>query len=64
MTDFRVVNHGSVVSIVSQSAAAKAFAENNFFVEPWQGTPNHFTTDHRVAWNLAERLMEEGWTVG
>lgn len=61
--DFRVQLHGSVWTIIALSDAAKAFAEENLPVEGWQGTPQHFSTDHRVAMEIARRLQEDGFTV-
>lgn len=59
-TDFRFINHGSVVTVVAVSEAAKEFAAEAFkFVEDWQGTPEQFTTDWRVARDIFDRLHAE-----
>jgi hypothetical protein len=63
MTDFHVINHGSVWTIVAVSPEAIAFAQDSFEVESWQGFSENFTTDHRAAHNLVERLIIEGWRV-
>jgi len=62
-SDFKVLNHGSVWTIKAVSEDAKAFAEGNFPVEDWQGTPTNFTTDWRPARDLVEILQAEGWRV-
>jgi hypothetical protein len=61
--DFSVTNHGSVWSIRAASPEAIAFAQDNFGVEGWQGSSENFTTDHRAARELVERLIDEGWRV-
>jgi hypothetical protein len=61
--DFLFINYGSVASIQAVSADAIAFAEDNFFVDGWQGVPTNFFTDWRPARDLAERLTDEGWRV-
>lgn len=63
MTDFRVTSYGTVVNIKAVSKAAKDFANENLPVEGWMGLPTDFTTDHRAAFNLADRLAGEGWEV-
>ena len=61
--DFYASNYGSVWGIVAVTKAAKTFAKENFGVEPWQGVPGNFVTDWRVARDLVERLVSEGWEV-
>jgi len=63
MTDFSVTSFGSVWSIVAVSEAAREFAIENFPVEGWQGSPTNFSTDHRAARDLCERLADEGWSI-
>lgn len=63
MTDFVITNHGSVWQIEAVSPAAKSFAEENFPVEGWQGTPRSFYADWRPARDLAAQLQQEGWDV-
>jgi hypothetical protein len=63
MTDFVVINHGSVWTIWARSPDAKAFAAENFKIEGWQGEPDSFTTDWRPARDLCLLLQDEGWDV-
>ena len=63
MTDFQVTNHGSVWTIRAVSPEAVAFAQDQFAVESWQGISENFTTDHRAANDLVNRLIAEGWRV-
>lgn len=53
----------TVWRITAESEAAKAFAEENFPVESWQGTPTSFATDWRPARDLCAQLAEEGFTI-
>jgi hypothetical protein len=63
MPDFTFTSHGSICTIEATSEAAEIFAEENFAVEDWQGIPQHFTTDHRVALDLRDQLEAFGWEV-
>ena len=62
-TDFMVHNHGTVCTIEARTEAAQMFARENFAVEGWQGTPEHFSTDWRAMRNLVAQLAEEGFRV-
>ena len=53
----------TVWRIEAQSEEAIAFAEERFVVEPWQGTPVSFWTDHRAANALCCRLEHDGFVV-
>lgn len=55
---------GTVWTIKAVSDDAKAFANENFPVEDWMGTPENFTTDWRPARDIAYRLAAEGFLVG
>jgi hypothetical protein len=63
MADFRVENYGSVGRLIALTPEAEEFACDNFGTEPWQGTPENFSSDWRVIANLAEQLVSEGWVV-
>lgn len=63
MADFRITNHGSVCSVSALSDDAKAFAEENFAVPDFCGTPIHFTTDARPAALLMEQMQEQGFEI-
>jgi len=60
-TDFMFTTHGSIVTVDAHSDAAIDHAWENFAVERWQGSPDHFTTDWRVAAELCSQLASEGW---
>ncbi len=62
--DFQFTEHGTVWTIEAVSDAAITLANENFGIESWQGTPVRFTTDHRPAIALADKLISEGWSVG
>ena len=61
--DFQFTDHGTVWTIEAISDKAVALAEESFGIENWQGTPVLFTTDHRPAIALADKLIGEGWDV-
>lgn len=61
--DFIVSTHGSVWTIEAVSDAAREFAEEHLEVPGWAGIPTHFTTDHRPARDLCERLDADGFTL-
>ena len=48
MTDFLVVDHGSIVSIQPLSAAARELLDANIVTEPWQWMDGAFI-EHRCA---------------
>jgi hypothetical protein len=62
-TDFVFTSHGSIVTVDAHSDDAIDFARENFPVDAWQGAPEHFQTDWRVAAELCSRLASEGWRV-
>jgi hypothetical protein len=64
MPDFIVTDCGSVMTIKAVTEHAKEFAEENFCVEAWMGHPGHFTTDWRVATELAQQLRVDGFEIG
>jgi hypothetical protein len=62
--DFVVEDLGSVWRFTPQTAKARAFAETELPLEPWQqGADGGFSADHRPARKLAEQLHHEGWEV-
>jgi hypothetical protein len=63
MPDFIFQNHGSVITVIAESDAAKEFARENLAVEGWQGSPERFTTDWRPAQALMQQFAAEGFEV-
>jgi hypothetical protein len=61
--DFRIHDHGSVVTIEAVSNDAIALARHSFDVPDWAGVPECFTTDHRPARELIEDLVGDGWKI-
>jgi len=59
--DFVFTVHGSIVTVDAHSDSAIDHAWENFPVERWQGSPDHFQTDWRAASELCSRLASEGW---
>lgn len=61
--DFLVSSHGSVWTIEALSDAAREFADEHLQVEDWMGIPTNFSTDHRPARSLCERLEADGFNL-
>ena len=61
--DFEFTEHGTVWTIEAISDEAISLANDNFGVADWQGIPTRFTTDHRPAIALADKLIGEGWDI-
>jgi len=61
LADFVFTVHGSVVTVDAHSDIAIDHAHEHFRVADWQGTPDHFHTDWRVAAELCSRLASEGF---
>ncbi len=61
--DFIFTDHGTVWTIEAISDEAIELADGHFPVEEWQGVPANFTTDHRPAIALADKLIGEGWKI-
>lgn len=64
MPDFRIINHGSVSTVLALSEAAKAFAEENIAVPSFCGSPTHFVNDSRPVYDLMQQIaINEGFDV-
>lgn len=61
--DFLISDHGTVWTIEAVSETAQEFAREHFAVEGWQGEPEHFSTDWRVADNLCQQLDADGFSI-
>ena len=59
----RVTNHGSTWRIEATSASGIAFAKESIQVEPWQGKPTDFVTDHRPARDIIYLLCKDGFSI-
>ena len=64
MPDFRIVNHGSVSTVLALSEAAQAWAQENIAVPDFCGSPTHFVNDTRPVYDLMEPIAaNEGFDV-
>lgn len=64
MPDFRLINHGSVTTVLALSEAARAFAEDNIAVPGFCGSPTHFVNDTGPVYALMEQIAaNEGFEV-
>lgn len=52
MTDFRILDHGTVVLILPVSQAAHDWIEKNVIAEPWQWFGGALGVDHCFARDL------------
>jgi len=59
--DFVFTVNGDAVIVDAHSDAAIDHAWENFQVERWQGSPDHFVTDWRTAAELCSQLASAGW---
>jgi hypothetical protein len=59
--DFTIVNHGTLFTFTPRSDAARAFAREALADAQWFG--GAVVVEHRYAWDLAQRLQAEGWSV-
>lgn len=63
MADFAIHNEGSVFLFVPLTEAAIEFTEETIQPEPWQYFGPAFAVDHRYAYDLAERLQDDGFEI-
>ena len=63
MTDFQIVDHGSVVVFTALNLDAEIFAQNELDTEDWQWTGKGFAVDHRMALTVKEVLINHGFSL-
>ena len=63
MTDFLIVDHGSIVSILPVSAAACEWLDANLVSEPWQRVDGGIAVDHRCAREIVSALADAGFAL-
>lgn len=62
--DFRVLDHGSTVVLMSMNDDAQAWFDEHVHYESWQmWGPRGVAVDVRYVGNLVEGIIEEGFTV-
>ncbi len=62
-TDFRFTNHGSIITVIPVTDTAKEFIESEVHLESWQWMGNSIALDHRCARDLADVIVEAGFSV-
>lgn len=62
VVDFTTEDHGSVVVFVPETDAALDEMDE-MGLEGWQMVGRGFAVDHRVAWNLLDQLLANGFSV-
>ena len=63
MTDFLIADHGSIVSILPVSAAAREWLDANLVAEPWQWLDGAVAVDHRCARDIIAALADAGFAI-
>jgi len=61
--DFIITKQGTVWQFKADSEAAKKYSARKFDVDNWQGSSELFTVEVRLARQLADKLIEEGFRV-
>ena len=60
MSDFRIADHGSIISIKPVSEAARTWVDENVVSEPWQWLGCALCVDIRCACDLINEFAAEG----
>jgi hypothetical protein len=63
MTDFRILDHGTVVVILPMSQTAHDWVEENVIAEPWQWFGGALGVDHRCARDLIDGITAAGFQI-
>ena len=63
MTDFLIADHGSIVSILPVSAAARDWLDANIVAEPWQWVDGAVAVDPRCARDIVAELIDAGFAL-
>ena len=63
MSDFQIVDHGSIISIKPVSEAGRAWVEENVVSEPWQWLGGALCVDIRCAGTLIDEMAAEGFDI-
>jgi hypothetical protein len=63
MTDFLIADHGSIVSILPVSAAAREWLDANIMSEPWQWLGGAIAVDPRCARDIIAALADTGFAI-
>ena len=61
--DFRIVDHGSVVSFTPLSLDAQTFTDTELQIVGWQWMGSAFSVDRRIALELREVLVDAGFSL-
>lgn len=62
--DFTFNEHGSVILMVPTSKTAWAFIHQHVYYEDWQLYGDGIVMEPRMAQDIAEALVNEGFTIG
>jgi len=63
MTDFKIADHGTVISIRLLNDAACQWVEENVVCEPWQWVQGALCVDARIARDLLREIEEAGFEI-
>lgn len=62
--DFEVEDHGTIVMVRPVSEAAKAWVEENVYLEGWQWFGDAFSCEPRMAGALVDGMVDFGLVQG
>jgi hypothetical protein len=63
MIDFRIADHGSIISIKPVSEAARTWVNENIVSEPWQWLGGALCVDVRCARDLIDEIAIQGFEI-
>jgi len=63
MTDFKIADQGTVISIRPLNDAACQWVEENVVSEPWQWVQGALSVDARIARDLLREIEEAGFEI-
>ena len=63
MSDFKIADHGSIITIRPVSEAARQWLAENVLSEPWQWLGGALCADHRLARDLVEEIVAAGFAM-
>jgi|TARA_Y100000310_G_scaffold80366_1_gene77046 hypothetical protein len=64
MTDFKAVDHGTVLGFTPLTDEAQEFLDEQVHIEDWQWVGKQFYVDHRPAQHLIDGIVSAGLSVG
>ena len=63
MTDFRIADHGTVITIRPMNEAACQWLDENTVAEPWQWLDGALCAENRFARDLIDEIADAGFEI-